>query len=239
MAINYHFQMDEQELSYTIELDRKFDPAQVSADAAEWTQLSHCQCAHCPLSRVEYNHCPAAVDLQKVVEDFQNLPAVKKAKVRVVTPDREYLKEVELDEGVRSLMGVIMATSACPILEQLKPNAFHHLPFATMDEFVMRSTSMYLMRQYFRYRGGEQPDWELQGLIRLNQDLQQLNQAFWQRIHSGCESDSNLKALLSFFNLSSSLSYSLEAQLQRIKPMVSDLDNNMVIGDHERKAWQE
>ena len=155
--------------------------------------------------------------------DFQQLPAIQKAKVRVVTPDREYFKETSLEEGVRSLMGLIMATSACPILAHLKPNARNHLPFATQDEFILRSSAIYLLRQYFVYREGDRPDWDLQGLIKINQELQVLNQAFWQRINGACDNDTNIKALLSFFNLSSSVSYSLESQLQRIKSlMLSD-----------------
>jgi hypothetical protein len=60
--------------------------------------------------------------------------------------------------------------------------------------------------------------WGLEGLISLNRELQLVNQALWQRVHTACEGDSNLKALLSFFTLSSSVSYSLESQLQQLRP---------------------
>ena len=50
--------------------------------------------------------------------------------------------------------------------------------------------------------------------------LQLVNQALWHRIHDACAGDTNLKAFLSFFSMSSSMTYSLETQLQKIRPMV-------------------
>lgn len=113
-----------------------------------------------------------------------------------------------------------MATSACPMLAKLKPMAHNHLPFASNQEFVLRAVSLYLARQYFNLREGRRPDWELKGLVRVFQQLQLVNQAFWQRIHDTCEGDSNLKAFLTFFSMSSSITYSLETQLQKIRPLV-------------------
>lgn len=224
MAVDYYFEIDGTERHYQVNIDREFDFEESRDHLPEWTRLGHHQCSNCPLTTKDCRYCPAAVDLCDVVSDFQRMPAIKKARIRVVTPDREYVKEASLEEGVRSLMGLIMATSACPILAHLKPNARYHLPFASQEEFITRSTAMYLMNQYYKYREGKHPDWELQGLIQLNQELQILNQAFWQRVHDACENDSNLKALLSFFNLSSSVSYSLESQLQKIRPLVEDED---------------
>ena len=84
----------------------------------------------------------------------------------------------------------------------------------------MRAISLYLARQYFNSREGRTADWELKGLVATFQQLQLVNQAFWQRIHDTCEGDSNLKAFLTFFSMSSGMSYSLEVQLQKIRPSV-------------------
>jgi len=231
MDIEYTFITDDVELYYSVEVDRQYDPTLEREDSADWTKLEHSQCSNCPLSKIKFKHCPAAVDLQYVVADFEKLPAIKKAEVRVVTPQREYFKEVALEEGLRSLMGLIMATSACPILAKLKPNARNHLPFASQEEFITRSAAHYLLRQYFLYREGHRPDWDFQGLISINQQLQLLNKAFWERIHSACESDSNLKALLSFFHLSSSVTFSLETQLQKIRPKIMGEEDGWAIKD--------
>ncbi len=220
MAIEYRISLDDNHrFDYRIELDRAFDPARLAA-APQWTRLAHQQCSNCPLSKDAFSHCPAAVDLHRVIEDFQGLPAFKKATVWVRTPEREYTKQVSLEEGLRSLLGVIMATSACPVLGKLRPLAQNHLPFANNQEFILRAVSQYLARQYFNFREGRHADWELKGLVRMFQQLQLVNQAFWQRIHDTCEGDSNLKAFLTFFSLSSSMTYSLETQLQKIRPLV-------------------
>ncbi|AJE14907.1 MULTISPECIES: DUF6901 family protein [Stutzerimonas] len=220
MAIEYRITLDdEHDFSYRIELDRSYD-REAEAQAPHWTRLEHQRCANCPLSREQFSHCPAAVDLHRVIEDFQGLPAVQKALVWVRTPEREYTKVVGLEEGLRALLGVIMATSACPVLARLKPMAQQHLPFANNREFVLRAVSLYLARQYFNLREGRHADWELRGLVRSFQQLQLVNQAFWQRIHDTCKGDSNLKAFLTFFSMASSLTVSLETQLQKIRPMV-------------------
>lgn len=220
MAIEYRITLDDEHtFSYRIEMDREYD-RELAAQAPKWTRLEHQRCVNCPLSRDEFSHCPAAVDLHRVIEDFQGLPAVQKAQVWVRTPEREYNKMVGLDEGLRALLGVIMATSACPVLGKLRPMAQQHLPFASNHEFVLRAVSLYLARQYFNLREGRHADWELRGLVHSFQQLQLVNQAFWQRIHDTCHGDSNLKAFLTFFSMASSLTCSLETQLQKIRPLV-------------------
>lgn len=218
--IFYYFTFDDgTELKFDVDLDRRFDPRRIPVEAPDWTRLGNNQCSNCPLSKAEHSHCPAALDLDVVARDFQKLPAHTKAHVRVVTPEREYVKRVGLEEGVRALMGLIMATSACPVFGALKPSARMHLPFAAPHEFITRSASMYLMRQYFIARSGGEPDWELKGLVKTNEQLQLVNHAFWQRSVSAFQNDANSKALLSFFTLASSVSSSLEAQLAKIKPI--------------------
>ncbi len=219
MKYSYQFAFDDgTSLGYVVDVARTGHMDDGSKGVAEeWTELGYCQCSNCPLNKAEHKHCPAALDIQQVVKDFQAQPAFQKVNVKVIGTDRNYEKRTGLEEGLRSLMGLILATSQCPILAELKPMAIHHLPFSSSDEFIMRSVSIYLLHQYFNLRAHQEPDWELIGLVERNKRLQLVNQALWQRIHSACESDSNLKALLSFFSMSSSVSFSLESQLQKLK----------------------
>jgi hypothetical protein len=220
MAIEYRISLDDHhEFSYRIEPNREYDRTR-EAVAPKWTRLDYQQCSNCPLSKADFSHCPVAVDLYGVIQDFQDLPAFKKVRVRVATPERNYTKLAGLEEGLRSLLGLIMATSACPVLARMKPMAQQHLPFASNQEFILRTVSLYLTEQYFNLREGRPADWELKGLISYFQQMQLVNQAFWQRIHDVCENDSNLKAFLTFFSLSSSIGVSLETQLRKIRPLV-------------------
>lgn len=217
--IKYEFTLDDGgSLDYSVDTERQFQPG-AHANAPEWTRLENNKCVNCPLNKDKNPHCPAAIDLDRMMLDFQRLPANKKVLVKVCTPEREFAKRCDLEEGVRALMGLIMATCGCPVFRQLKPNARNHLPFASREEFILRSASIYLMKQYYEYREGGTPDWDMKGLVKLNEQLQLVNHAFWQRVISAFQNDSNSKALLSFFTMSSSVSSSLEAQLQRIRPV--------------------
>jgi len=218
MIIEYFFDFDDKkQLHFQVDLDRQFDFKQDLSTAPEWTKLNNNKCSNCPLKIDEFSHCPAALDLDKVIREFQQTPAITKLRVTVVTPEREYAKRLSLEEGVRALMGLIMATSACPVFNTLRPNARHHLPFASREESVLRSASLYLMNQYLVAQEGGEPDWELKGLIKTNEQLQLVNHAFWQRTMTAFQSDANSKALLGFFTLSSNMSASLQSQLVKMK----------------------
>lgn len=195
------------------------EPAQLPAGLTPpaWVKLDYCQCSTCPLKATPEAACPAAVAMLPVVREFQAEDAYQKVEVTVTDERRSYFKSTTLEEGLRSLLGLKMATSGCPVLAELKPMALHHLPFANSDEFVMRSVGDYLLEQLFAKRNAGEPDWELTGLVERNKRLQLVNQALWQRIHAECRGDSNLKVLLSFFSMASSVSVSLESQLRKLQ----------------------
>ncbi|MBE0485119.1 hypothetical protein [Marinobacter sp.] len=215
MNINYNFKFQD---GRTIDFKVTGEPIRPPvSQMPAWTRLEHCQCSNCPLKSGETVYCPAAIEILPVVEEFQAEDAYQKVDVMVTDERRSYAKQTTLEEALRSLLGLKMATSGCPVLSELKPMALHHLPFANSDEFVMRSVGYYLLQQLFAARNKEQADWELKGLVERNQRLQLVNQALWQRIHAVCRGDSNLKALLSFFSMASSVSVSLESQLRKLQ----------------------
>lgn len=62
-----------------------------------------------------------------------------------MTEERTYSKDTLLQQGLASLLGIVMTTSGCPVLEPLKPMVRFHLPFATLTETVYRMVSMCLV----------------------------------------------------------------------------------------------
>lgn len=214
MNVNYNFRFQD---GRQVEFKVTSQPAEVVSPLPSWARLEHCQCSNCPLKPADSPHCPAATEILPVVNAFQADEAYQKVEVTVTDERRAYSKSTSLEEALRSLLGLKMATSGCPVLGELKSMAVHHLPFANTDEFIMRSVSHYLLQQYFAKRNHQEPDWELKGLVERNQRLQLVNQALWQRIHSVCKGDSNLKALLNFFSMASSVSFSLESQLRKLE----------------------
>ena len=70
--------------------------------------------------------------------------------VTVRTDERTFTKETMIQHGLSPLVGIIMTTGGCPIMEHLKPMVRFHLPFASLEETIFRMVSMYLMVQYYR-----------------------------------------------------------------------------------------
>lgn len=163
----------------------------------EWTRLGFQQCPNCPLDPAKHARCPAATAMVDIVESFKNAVSYEKADVVVKTPNRTCNKRASLQEVATSLMGLHMATSGCPILDKLRPLAFTHLPFASPEETFFRVVSMYLLAQFFRWKHGLKPDWELEDLLETCKDLNIVNVAFGKRIAGINRADASLNALVS------------------------------------------
>ncbi len=169
----------------------------VAGPLPEWTKLNFQQCPNCPLVPSEHPRCPAAAAMVEIVESFKNSISYEKADVVVRTPYRTYNKTASLQEVATSLMGLHMVSSGCPILGKLRPLVFTHLPFATADETFFRVVSMYLLAQFFRWKHGLAPDWELANLLATCRDLNAVNVAFGKRIVGINTADASLNALVS------------------------------------------
>ena len=163
----------------------------------EWTHLGFHQCPNCPLDPSTHPRCPVAAGLVEVVESFKNSTSYEMADVVVQTPNRTYQKRASLQEVVSSLMGLHMASSGCPILNKLRPMLSMHLPFASAEETLFRTVSMYLLAQYFRWKKGLAPDWELRELLATCDELRVVNIAFGKRIMNINTADASLNALAS------------------------------------------
>ena len=72
----------------------------------------------------------------------------------------------------------------------------YHLPFVTLRETRYRVISMYLMAQYFLYRRGKEPDWELKNLVTVYDEIQIVNKSFFQRLAHIKVMDATLNALI-------------------------------------------
>ena len=206
--------------SFMVEVDRGEPPAIAPAAGVFWTELSYNQCPQCPLSVAQSPGCPPALDLEEVITRFRSLLSFQHATVEVRTPERTYVKECDVQTGLRSFLGLVMAASGCPILGRLKTMAYHHLPFANLEETLFRTVGNYLLKQYFVHKEGGRADLELRGLVVQGDELQAVSQAFKRRIDAASERDANMNAIGSLIFLAMAVSSSLEEQLQEIRPRV-------------------
>ena len=135
---------------------------------------------------------------------------------------REVKQTCDLQEGLRSMMGLVMATSGCPYLDRLRPMAYTHQPFATMEETFFRSVSGYFMAQLIRLREGEEPSFELDGLRALYRDINKINTAFTERLRGFGGKDAHLNALVSLDIFAQMGGMSIDERwLTRITPLFS------------------
>jgi hypothetical protein len=160
-----------------------------------WTRLEHCQCPNCPLKPTQVPHCPAAAGLADLMDSFKDFLSTEPAEIVVGVEAREYRRQAPVQYGVSALMGLLMATSGCPIMAKLRPMVHVHLPFATIEETMYRAASMYLLAQHFRTLHGRSPDWEMANLAEIYDQVAEVNQAFARRLVSINPKDASLNAL--------------------------------------------
>jgi hypothetical protein len=186
----------------------------------DWTRLDHCQCTNCPLRPADHPHCPAATGMADLVDSFKDCLSTDLAEITVVVESREYHKRAPVQYGVSALMGLLMATSGCPVMEKLRPMVHVHLPFATIEETMFRAVSMYLLAQYYRRQRGEDADWDLEHLLEIFESVAQVNQAFSRRLVSINPKDASLNALANLDCFAMVTSFSITRDnLKELEPL--------------------
>lgn len=161
-----------------------------------WTELKCDKCPNCPLDEKKVKHCPAATGVSDAIEFFKEMTSTEEATIRVKTAERNYSANLTATAGISALMGLIMASSGCPIIGRLKPLVRNHLPFSSNKETVYRSIGMYLLSQYFVAKAGKTPDWELKDFTKLYDEINVVNKAFCTRLREASVEDANLNALI-------------------------------------------
>lgn len=184
----------------------------------KWTELEHRKCSHCPLSKKDYPHCPVAKNLAVIADEYKEVKSYEICSVEVETPNRNYTKQMSLQEALFSIFGLIMPTTQCPHLKFLRPMARFHLPFSSFQETMVRSTSLYLLRQYFVAKRGIEPDFELKKLNELYANVQKVNEGLIDRIRSIASGDADANSLTILNGYAQLLSMQLSEDL-------SDLEN--------------
>ena len=175
----------------------------------EWAALTFFKCPHCSLDEAINKFCPVAISLCDPVECFCNFKSYEEVEVTIETEERKYTKHTTLQKGLSSLIGIYMVTSGCPIMEKLKPMVRYHLPFATEEETKYRVLSMYLLAQYFLYRQGKRPDWELKNLVKIYEDIHVINRIFSQRFSGIKIEDASINALVILDCFADSIAFSI------------------------------
>jgi len=182
----------------------------VSHITDEWTKLKKFKCPNCPLSESRNEFCPLAKNLAGVLKFFNTLPSYKEAKVYVETNDRTTFKETTVQVGVGSLIGIIMASSGCPIIGVLRPLVRFHLPFASLEETEYRVFSTYVFAQYFKFITGDEPDWDLTKLKNAYEQIQIVNKNIVTKLSDVELNDTSRNAVVTLSSFAEYIIFNLE-----------------------------
>ena len=197
IKLQYIFKFaDGNSASFDIQLDAKtLNNIMPDTQPPEWAKLLYHQCDNCPLDEEEHEFCPIAHRIGGLIDAFRDVSAYETAHVLVMTQQRDISKTTTIQEALGSLLGIHMVTSGCPVMEKLKPLVRYHLPFATLQESVIRVASIYLLIQYFLDKKGKKPDWDLKNLDSIYEDVRLVNAGISMRLKYAAEKDASLSAL--------------------------------------------
>lgn len=192
-------------------------------DLPEWTLLAYQKCRICPLDEGSHRHCPVAANFSGIVEKFKNFVSHDEVSVACVVEERTYSKRTTIQMALSPLLGIIMTTSGCPIMEQLKPMVRFHLPFASLEETIFRMVSMHLMAQYLRKQAGKTAEWSLEGLKRIYEEVGRVNGDFATRLLGAARNDVNVNALVNLDAFAKMVPLVADNMLKKITPYFSAL----------------
>ncbi|MEL6343430.1 MAG: hypothetical protein AAFV53_09865 [Myxococcota bacterium] len=193
-------------------------------DAYPWVALHVHQCPTCPLTPDERAVCPPAADLIPVVEAFADITSTEQVEVEVIGPHRTYLHRCDVQTGLRALMGLLMARSACPRMAPLRGMAAMHLPFASRVETAYRVAGAYMLRQFFAHKDNQPVDFELDGLRTFYAELQSINRAFAHRLRGASRQDASVNAIAALSSLSNLVTFSLDDGLEELRAIIEGAD---------------
>lgn len=210
------------EYVFEVDIERPDCAEKAGAEAhAFWTKLNYRRCSNCLLQASNCEYCPAALDIEEIAMKFEDCISFERVDVWVHTRERSFFKDCDMQEALKSLFGLILATGRCPILSKLKPLAYFHLPFAGLDETVYRVVGIYLIKQYLMYHGGSpDPDWSLKGIEELYKQLETVNTHLMNRLRDASNKDATCNALYILITLTNLVAIDVNQILDAIGPII-------------------
>jgi hypothetical protein len=227
IAFSYQFEFnDRPTCRFEIRLDKRSLSflRNHSSPPPVWSRLEYEQCVCCPLTAEHVSHCPVALNIGDLINTFKDVVSYDHCSVCCMGPDRTYLKETSVMEGLMSIFGIIMASSDCPIMAFLKPMARFHLPFASLEETMVRATSMFLLKQYFEKPQKKAACADFSELERHYAQVKLVNEGLLNRIGSLGHQDADKNALVALHSLSQYLAQEIDFNLTSMASLFVDVN---------------
>ncbi|MDH5217024.1 MAG: hypothetical protein OEX19_04975 [Gammaproteobacteria bacterium] len=182
--IQYAFTLkDQRQASYdlTISEDGTLHPDCFPSTSPDWAKLEFCQCPHCPITTKTSEHCPTALALNIIGEEWSGVSSYEAIQVEINLQTRKVSANTSAQVALGSLVGLLMGASQCPHLSFFRPLARNHLPLATPEETSFRVLENLLA--FCRLYEEDPIDFNRQ-LEKIYDNLEILNRNITQRIKS-------------------------------------------------------
>ena len=221
-TITYQFELPDNHIE---KFDLIFDAETIEilpdkqTDPPFWAELTYHQCPHCPLTQQSHPLCPVALNLSTAITRFDRVMSFEMVDVKFISRERQVLQQTSAQEGISSLMGLLIAGSSCPLTHFFKPMARFHLPFANKDETMWRAAATFLLARYFTREVLQVKDMMLEGLVKIYDDIAILNDYVVERLRAATSQDSAVNALVHLDVYAKFLTPPLEDTLDQIKPI--------------------
>ncbi|MGB5473770.1 MAG: hypothetical protein WBQ78_09865 [Gammaproteobacteria bacterium] len=183
-----------------------------------WTRLEVCQCTNCPLDAATHPHCPLAVQVSQVVDDWATVFSFQNVDYSVTTSERQFSGTTEVKKILGSLLGLIMATSDCPRMLFLRPLARFHLPLASPEETAFRALSAYLLEQYF-IASDKATTATFDGFIKRYTEIQTVNEGLAARMQKASQEDAVIAAVLGLDLLAHRVPFFARETVETLRPL--------------------
>lgn len=219
----YIFTLPERDIvSFTVSLDSiSHYITTCPAVPPEWSRLPYHQCTHCPLTVERHPFCPVALAIADLVTSFRDTASYDQCTVTCISSERTVSKKTTVQEGLASILGLLMATSGCPIMDFFRPMARFHLPFSSVEESIFRIVAMYMLRQYYR-RGSNDTRDPLDEIRIHYSQVKLVNVGILERIRNISALDADKNALVTLTSLAQILELEIETNLESLQSLFSE-----------------
>lgn len=184
-----------------------------------WMELERFRCEHCAIPPDSRRTCPAALAINPVVKIFSERISHETVQVVVRYQDIKLESVTTIQRAVRSLVGLLLALSACPVLMKLRPMASFHLPFGEKEQTVFRTVGMFFIAQYLRGLEGLESRWDLDELRGLYQQIHRTNTRLADRLREASSKDAAINGLIILDAFGQDVEMNIETNLKKMKPL--------------------
>jgi len=187
-----------------------------------WARLEFHQCQSCPLQQTEHPFCPIALSISDLVTTFKDTASYVPCTVTCTSRERTVYKKTTVQEGLASILGLLMAISGCPVMIFFKPLARFHLPFSTVEESLFRIVAVCLLGRYFRRSDCHDTRFDLRDLKNHYSLVQQINKGILQRIQNITELDADNNAIITLTSLGQILELEIDTHIESLHHLFNE-----------------